>query len=66
MNGQKSRNGSGTLLTYQQIAEEANLGLNTVMRIARESGALVKIGRIARVNPEIFFKYVQEVYQVQD
>ena len=64
MNKLKNRNYNGELVTYQQIAELSNLGLNTVMRLARESGALVKIGRISRVNQKIFFEYVTSVYQV--
>ena len=54
MNKMKNRNYNGELVTYQQIAELSNLGLNTVMRLARESGALVKIGKIFRVNRKIF------------
>jgi len=63
MNALKKRNYEGTLLTYQQIAEDSNLGINTVMRLARESGALVKIGRISRVEPKRFYEYLFEVYQ---
>lgn len=62
MNKSKNRNCNGKLLTYQQVAENSNLGLNTVMRIAREPGALVKIGRISRVEWDVFFKYVVTVY----
>lgn len=64
MNKMKNRNYNGELVTYQQMAELSNLGLNTVMRLARESGALVKIGKISRVNRKIFFEYVTSVYQV--
>ena len=49
MNKSKNRNFKGELLTYQQAAEKSNIGINTVMKLARESGALIKIGRIARV-----------------
>lgn len=40
MNALKNRNANGKLLTYQQTAEQSNIGVNTVMRLARESGAL--------------------------
>ena len=50
------------LLTYQMMAEDANLGIQTVMKLAKESGALVKIGKTARVNREKFYSYVLEKY----
>lgn len=64
MNRLKNRNYNGELLTYQQTAEKSNLGINTVMKLALESGALVKIGRISRVNWKIFFDYITSAYQV--
>jgi hypothetical protein len=64
MNRLKNRNLNGELLTYAQAAERANLGEKTVMRLARESGALVKIGRSARVNWSKFYQYLLAVYGV--
>lgn len=64
MNKLKNRNLNGELLTYQQTAEKSNIGINTVMRLAKESGALVKIGRIARVNWNVFYDYVTVAYQM--
>ena len=64
MNKSKNRNYNGELLTYQQTAEKSNLGINTVMKLALESGALIKIGRISRVNWKIFFDYITSAYQV--
>ena len=63
MNKLKNRNFKGELLTYQQTAENSNLGINTVMRLARESGALVKIGKISRVDWDTFYKYILSVYK---
>lgn len=63
MNKQKDRNLDGVLLSYSQTAEKSNLGLNTVMRLARESGSLVKIGRTARVNWDVFYQYILATYQ---
>lgn len=62
MNSLKTNNLKGRLLTYQQIAEDSNLGLNTVMRLAKESASIVRIGRIVRVNPERFYEYVLAEY----
>ena len=63
MNKSKNRNSKGELLTYQQTAENSNMGINTVMKLARESGALIKIGRIARVDWNVFYNYITSVYQ---
>ena len=63
MNKSKNRNFKGELLTYQQAAEKSNIGINTVMKLARESGALIKIGRIARIDWNVFYNYITSVYQ---
>lgn len=64
MNELKNRNWNGELLTYQQTAEKSNMGINTVMRLAKESGSLVKIGKISRVNWSVFYNYIVSVYKV--
>ena len=58
MNPLKTNNPKGRLLTYQQVAENSNLGINTVMRLAIESNSIVRIGRPVRVNPEKFYEYI--------
>lgn len=63
MNKSKNRNFKGELLTYHQTAEKSNIGINTVMKLARGSGALIKIGRIARVDWNVFYNYITSVYQ---
>lgn len=63
MRNLKYRNNTDSpLLTYQLMAEDSNLGIQTVMKLAKESGALVKIGKTARVNREKFYSYVLERY----
>ena len=64
MNELKNRNFNGELLTYRQTAEKSNMGINTVMKLAKESGALVKIGKIARVDWNKFYEHIISVYQV--
>jgi hypothetical protein len=39
------------------------MGINTVMKLAKESGALVKIGKIARVDWNTFYEYIISAYQ---
>ncbi len=63
MNKSKNRNFKSELLTYKQTEEKSNIGINTVMKLARESGALIKIGHIARVDWNVFYNYIVSVYQ---
>ena len=60
MNKSKNRNSKGELLTYQQTTEKSNIGINTVMKLARESGALIKIGRIARLTGMYFITILRQ------
>ena len=62
MNPLKSNNPQGKFFTYQQMAEDSNLGINTVMRLAKESNSIIRIGRTVRVNPENFYKYIIAEY----
>ena len=62
MNPLKSNNPQGKFFTYQQMAEDSNLGINTVMRLAKESNSIIRIGRTVRVNPEKFSKYIIAEY----
>ena len=62
MNPLKTNNPKGRLLTYQQVAENSNLGINTVMRLAKESNSIVRIGRTVRVNPEKVYEYILAKY----
>lgn len=62
MNPLKTNNPKGRLLTYQQVAENSNLGINTVMRLAKESNSIVRIGRTVRVVPEKFYEYIIAKY----
>lgn len=66
MNRPKNRNPKGELLTYKQVAEKSNLGVNVVMKLAKESGALLKIGRAARVDWVVFYQYIISEYQVKE
>ena len=61
----KNRDFNGDFLTYKQTAERSNLGLSKVIELAKESGALVKIGKIARVNWNVFYNYIISEYQVR-
>lgn len=66
MNKPQNRNPKGELLTYKQVAEKSNLGINVVMKLAKESGALLKIGRSARVDWAVFYQYITSKYCVSE
>ena len=53
------RNMDGELLSIEQVCQLANLGLNSVRKIAEESGAVLKIGRAYRINRKVFFDYIE-------
>lgn len=63
MRSAKYRDDSGALLTYEQTAKKSNLGIALVMKVAREAGALIKIGKQLRVNWEKFYDYLLKMYQ---
>ena len=63
MNPLKCKNEDGKFLTYNQTANKSNLGKCTVMKLAREAGALIKIGRPARVDWDTIYNYVMTVYR---
>lgn len=63
MNKLKNKNPKGKLLTYQQMAEDSNLGIHTVVKLAKEAGAIIKIGRTVRVDRDVFYDYTTSVYR---
>ena len=62
MKALKNKNKNGELLTINQIAELANLGVVKCREIAKNAGAERKIGRCYRVNKQIFFDYIEREY----
>ncbi len=51
------------LVTYAEAGERAHTGRNLTMRIAKESGALIKIGRKALVQWDVFYQYIVDNFQ---
>ena len=62
MNAREHRNTDGELLTVSQTAENANLGVAMVRRIAEEAGAVRRIGRLYRIDRAIFFDFIAKKY----
>lgn len=58
-----NRNYDGDLLTIQQACERTNLGRVTLMRIAKEAGAIRRIGnQIVRVDRGLLLKHINNEY----
>lgn len=49
-------------ITIEECARILSLGLTKTRELVAESGALVKFGRSARVNREMFLTYIYEKY----
>ncbi len=62
MNARIANNMLGNLITVQQTCELSNLGRTTVLRLAKESGSMRKIGRCVRIEREEFFNYIKREY----
>ena len=62
MNVLKNRSYDGELLTVPQTCEASNFGRDTVMRLAKEANAIIKVGRSVRIIRNKFFSYVEEEY----
>lgn len=49
--------------TIDQIMSETNLCRGTVMKIAEDADAVLRIGRAVRINAEKFYKYFELIYR---
>lgn len=59
--GTKNQNNNGELITVNQACEAANLGTASIRRLAKEAGAVRRIGKNYRINREVFFNYIEQV-----
>ena len=62
MNLSTNRNQDGVIITLSQACQEFNLGETIIRRIAKECGAVRKIGRCYRINKKIFLAYIEKTY----
>jgi hypothetical protein len=51
----------GKYITYKQLCTLTNLGMSSARKLANESGAVVHIGRSARINIEKVFNHIEGV-----
>ena len=63
MNMSTNRNLNGELITIDQACAICNLGRNTVRNLAKESGAVRKIGRSLRIRKDVLLDYIEEKYK---
>lgn len=56
----KNQNNNGELITVNQACEAANLGTASIRRLAKEAGAVRRIGRNYRINREVLFDYIEQ------
>lgn len=56
---------AGELLTVTQAQAITNLGKNTILKLARESGAVRKIGRSYRIKKDILLDYIENNFKVE-
>ncbi len=61
MRERKNQNNNGELITVNQACEAANLGTASIRRLAKEAGAVRRIGKNYRINREVFFNYIEQV-----
>ena len=49
--------------TVDSIIKEVNLCRGRVMEIAKDAGAIVRIGRAVRINSDVFFDYFEDKFK---
>lgn len=58
------RNKDARFTTIEMEQQDCNLSRGNVMKIAKEAGALIKIGRVYRIDDEIFKNHFVANYTV--
>ena len=59
------RNDNAPYLTVAQIQRQTNLCRATIIRLATEAKAMIRIGKAIRINSEKLFKYMEKEYLAQ-
>ena len=58
-----NRNKSAKYQTVEQVMSDINLCRGTVVKIAKDAGAYLHIGRAVRIDVKRFFYYVENEYK---
>ena len=57
-----NRNATARYRTVKQMMDDTNFCRSTVVRLAKEAGAYISVGRTIRIDSEKFFAYVGNEY----
>ena len=57
------RNDEARYRTVEDIVKDVNLCYDTVLRLASEAEAIIRVGRATRINAERFFDYLEREYR---
>ena len=52
----------GDFVTIEQMCKLVNLGETKVRQIAKDAGAILKVGRNFRINKRRFYQYLETIY----
>ena len=63
----KAKGSEGSIfLSVPKACELTSLGRDTVRRLAKESGAWLRIGTRTLIDRDTFFKYIRETYSANN
>ncbi len=64
---QHYENPKGRLHSVAWMCSDANMSRNTLMKLAMEAGAIIRIGsRNIKIDSEKFYRYLSDVCSVED
>ncbi len=59
------RNDDAIYKTVDQVMKEANFSRYFTMKVAEEADALIRIGRVIRINTTKLYSYLEDKYKVK-
>ena len=61
-----NRNDEAVYLTIPQVQQKTNLCRSTIMRLAAEANAMIRVGRAIRINSSKLLKYIDKEYSAME
>ena len=56
-------NPKGRYCRVTEACSQTNWSRNTLMRIAEEANAIIRVGRTVRIDMQVLYKYIDENYK---
>lgn len=56
-------NKNGRYLRAEEACSQTNYSRNTLMKVATEANAVVRIGRTVRIDMPVLYRYIDAVYK---